>query len=575
MTERKMIILGKSVDENGNDWKVGVPLPDFQTHAVVFGSTGSGKSTFLRNLAVQTFGLGATTCIVEPHGDLCLDILDAVPQNALDKAVYLSLDSLQPFSLPLMTIGLGAGLDVAVGAVMSVLRMAEPASWDQSARTREVLRHIIRVLLDVQGWQASLLSLDRFLTKKETKFREQILAQVSEENTRSGEYCLHEIAPALDDVKGKAGMMDSILAAHRRLEIFITDLRFRRSLALPPLGPRISLPELMKGGKMVLLPVNSAALGKQPAELISMMFMQMVATAFLSRTDRSQRQQAVVIIDEFAGMAGGASGGGEVAEIVDVILREGRKFGASQILATQSVNQLSPEVKKNLQVNTNTKIVLLVSDVDDARDAANILGSDLISDVDIRSMPKFHGYVRAMVNKSPKPPGMPKFHGYVRAMVNKSPKPPALLQMLAPMSLAEGDSVRHPYPEKPLVSDVWSKVRELAVTADDPMRPAGADAVVRFLRNVNETTWLQIVADAGAWNRYHAALLLAEPKREPDKIERAKKISRMIYGLPWWLREAHFWREAKGEYKEQSEASSPIIAEDITPETRAQAGFGE
>ncbi len=185
-----MIILGKSVDENGNDWKVGVPLPDFQTHAVVFGSTGSGKSTFLRNLAVQTFGLGATTCIVEPHGDLCLDVLDAAFRRIRSiRAVYLSLDSLQPFSLPLMSVGLGAGLDVAVGAVMSVLRMAEPASWDQSARTREILRHVIRVLLDVQGWQASLLSLDRFLTKKETKFREQILSQVSEENTRSGDYC--------------------------------------------------------------------------------------------------------------------------------------------------------------------------------------------------------------------------------------------------------------------------------------------------------------------------------------------------------------------------------------------------
>ena len=530
MTDRKMIILGESVDENGNSWKVGVPLLDLQTHAVVFGSTGSGKSTFLRNLAVQTFGLGATTCIVEPHGDLCLDVLLAVPQNALDKAIYLSLDSLQPFSLPLMTIGLGAGIDIAVGAVMSVLRMAEPASWDQSARTREILRHSIRTLLDVLGWQASLLSLDRFLTKKETKFREEILARVSEENTRSGDYCRFEIAPALDDVKGKSGLMDSVLAAHRRLEIFTTDLRFRRSLALPPLGPRISLPELMRGGKLILLPVNSAALGKQPAELLSMMFMQMVATAFLSRTDRDQRQQAVVIIDEFAGMAGGAAGGGEVAEIVDVILREGRKFGASQILATQSINQLSPEVKKNLQVNTNTKIVLLVSDVDDARDAANILGSDLISAVDIRSMPKFHGYVRAMVNKSP--------------------KPPALLQMLPPMSLTEMEGNSYPAPELPVVSEVWGKVRELAGTAIDPTRLSGAESVVRFLRGLDELTWLTVVADAQSWNKYRAGQFLSNPALERNKVERAKKISRLLYGLPWWLREAHFWREAKGERRQ-------------------------
>ena len=534
MPDRKMVILGQSMDENGSTWKVGVPLPDFQTHALVFGSTGSGKSTFLRNLAVQTFGLGASTCIVEPHGDLCLDVLAGIPQSALERAVYLSLDSPQPFSLPLMTVGLGAGPDVAVGAVMSVLRMAEPASWDQSARTREILRHTIRTLLDVQGWQASLLSLDRFLTRKESRFREEILSRTSEENARSADYCRYEIAPALDGEKGKASLMDSILAAQRRLEIFITDLRFRRSLALPPLGPKISLPELLRGGKLVLLPVNSSAIGEKPAALISMMFMQMVKTAFLSRTDRNQRQQAAIIIDEFAAMAGGDSG--EVAEIVDVLLREGRKFGASQILATQSVNQLSPEVKKNLQVNTNTKIVLLVSDVDDARDAANILGSDLISDVDIRNMPKFHGYARAMVDKSP--------------------KPPALLQMLPPMSLAETGDLDHPYPEPPVLSAEWARVRELARPAIDPTRPASAEAVVRYLRDVDEMTWLKIVADAQAWNGHRANLLLAEPNREPDKVERAKKISRALFGLPWWLREAHYWREASSEKKVISQSTT-------------------
>lgn len=531
MTARKMVILGKSVDEDGTDWQVGVPLTDLQTHAVVFGSTGSGKSTFLRNLAMQTFDLGATTCIVEPHGDLCEDVLAAMPQNSLDRVVYLALDSLQPFTLPLMTIGLGAGLDVAVGAVMSVLKMAEPASWDQSARMREILRHSIRVLLDAQGWQSSLLGLDRFLNKKEVEFREQILSSVSEENARAADYCRNEIAPALEDVKGKTGLMDSILAAQRRLEIFTTDLRFRRSLALPPLGTRrINLAELLKSGKMVLLPVNSASLGKQPAELLSMMFMQMVATAFLSSVDRSQRQQAVVIIDEFASMAGGSAGSSEVAEIVDVILREGRKFGASQILATQSVNQLSPEVKKNIQVNTNTKIVLLVSDVGDAKEAAGILGTDLINETDIANMPKFHGYVKAMVNKSP--------------------KPPTLLEMLPPMSLAEDREnarMSYPVPEKPLVSDLWGRVRQLAQHADKPMSPACADDVVRYLRGLNEGDWATVVSDAAAWNSYHAALLLAKPELEPDKMERAKKISRTMYGLPWWLREAHFWREARGQ----------------------------
>jgi hypothetical protein len=58
------------------------------------------------------------------------------------------------------------------------------------------------------------------------------------------------------------------------------------------------------------------------------------------------------------------------------------------------------------------------------------------------------------------------------------------------------------------------------------------------------------VADAQSWNRYRAGQLLANPALELNKVERAKKISRLLYGLPWWLREAHFWREAKGANKQ-------------------------
>ena len=64
-----------------------------------------------------------------------------------------------------------------------------------------------------------------------------------------------------------------------------------------------------------------------------------------------------------------------------------------------------------------------------------------------------------------------------------------------------------------------------------------------FLRQLNESDWEQAVKDAMLWNRYHASRLLAYPDLEPDKIKRARKISRMSYGLPWWLREAHYWRE--------------------------------
>jgi len=72
---------------------------------------------------------------------------------------------------------------------------------------------------------------------------------------------------------------------------------------------------------------------------------------------------------------------------------------------------------------------------------------------------------------------------------------------------------------------------------------------------------------------------LSDPALEKNKVERAKKISRLLYGLPWWLREAHFWREAKGEYKEKTGSINPIPSiaeiETKTPETRANEEYEE
>lgn len=75
----------------------------------------------------------------------------------------------------------------------------------------------------------------------------------------------------------------------------------------------------------------------------------------------------------------------------------------------------------------------------------------------------------------------------------------------------------------------------MAQTAIDPTRPACAEDVVNLLRRLDEVSWLQVVADAQTWNKYRAGELLARPSLEPDKVERARKISRLCYGLPWWL----------------------------------------
>jgi hypothetical protein len=42
-------------------------------------------------------------------------------------------------------------------------------------------------------------------------------------------------------------------------------------------------------------------------------------------------------------------------------------------------------------------------------------------------------------------------------------------------------------------------------------------------------------------NWFATLALLAEPKRESDKVKRARLVSGYLYGLQWWLRDVYYW----------------------------------
>ena len=50
-----------------------------ERHVYIVGKSGSGKSTFLFNLAMGDIHAGEGVAVIDPHGDLAEDILDAHP----------------------------------------------------------------------------------------------------------------------------------------------------------------------------------------------------------------------------------------------------------------------------------------------------------------------------------------------------------------------------------------------------------------------------------------------------------------------------------------------------------------
>src|ERR1043166_6746666 len=64
---------------------------DCERHVYIVGKSGSGKSTFLFNLAMGDIYAGEGVVVIDPHGDLALDILNAIPRSRINDVCYLDV----------------------------------------------------------------------------------------------------------------------------------------------------------------------------------------------------------------------------------------------------------------------------------------------------------------------------------------------------------------------------------------------------------------------------------------------------------------------------------------------------
>ena len=510
------IILGDYIDAWGDATKVGLPMADLKVHTSVLGTTGSGKSTFLRHLACQFFGLGGTVIVIEPHGDLILDpedgILASLPADQLHRAAVLDFAGPSPPQFNLAGGGLRYGRSVAVDMAMSCIRVMEDSSWEGAVRMREILENTLHVLLAALGDEASMLDMQRFFT--DTKFRNQVLNNTDLDVGESRDYWER----FLDELeKNQQTTYEEVMQYPlRRVGGFLRNEYLRRVLALPELSKdqALDLEKLMNAPEptMILVPLQETSIGENTKRVLGTLLMKQITNIFMARAEiaSNQRQQTLIIIDEFADLAGG-----EIGQIVNKLLAQARKFGASVVLATQSLTQLPPDVRLEVQTNTNIKIILRPADLSDARLAWELLGSDLLVPTDFMSIERFCGYARVLVRGAPQPPFY--FHA------------------LAPKKMWNGYGPERPENKK---AKPRSKLlREIHQLAQTDMNSA-LDRLVQ----ISDEKFQQVV-DAQAALGQWIANDLSLGDQIINQVPLARQISRARFGLPWWLTEASYRRQ--------------------------------
>src|ERR1700676_3572726 len=149
-----------------------------ERHVYIVGKSGSGKSTFLYNLAMGDIMAGEGVAVIDPHGDLALDILDAIPRSRINEVWYLYATATEwPVGFNPATHIAPERRALAASGIVSAFKHLWSDSW--GPRLEHFLYHGIAALISRR--HATLIDLPRLFT--DDRFRERVVRHVTDSET--------------------------------------------------------------------------------------------------------------------------------------------------------------------------------------------------------------------------------------------------------------------------------------------------------------------------------------------------------------------------------------------------------
>ena len=142
----------------------------------IFGKSGVGKTTLMRNMAMLDIHAGNGLTVVDPHGSLIEDLLAAIPRRRTNDVIYVNLaDPSRVIGLNVLESVDPTQRSLVVSSMISILRNLWPDNW--GPRTEYILEHCVYALLE-QPEAVTLAALPKLLI--DPIYRRRIVENVSD-----------------------------------------------------------------------------------------------------------------------------------------------------------------------------------------------------------------------------------------------------------------------------------------------------------------------------------------------------------------------------------------------------------
>jgi len=362
---------------------------DRRRHLYLIGQTGTGKSTLIRNLAIQDMKAGHGLCLIDPHGDLVDSILAFVPQERIDDVIIFDPgDRERPLGLNMLEYDFNRPEEKTfiINEFLSIFNQL----FDKQAlgpMFERYMRGALNLLMDdLPNEPATIVEIPRVFTDE--AYRQRKIARSNNQQVidfwtkevpkTSGDQSLGNFAPYISS----------------KFDSFISNDYLR-----PIIGQAKSsfdFRQAMDEGKIILVNLSKGKVGDISSSLLGMVVVGKLLKAALSRVDivdERSRRDFYLYIDEFQNYT---------TDSIATILSEARKYRLNLTIAHQFIAQLRDNIREAVFGNVGNLVSFRVG-VSDTEVLIKHF-SPVFTEKDLIGIENLNAYAKILVRGEPTNP---------------------------------------------------------------------------------------------------------------------------------------------------------------------------
>jgi hypothetical protein len=356
-------------------------------HMYVVGQTGTGKSVFLENLALQDMLEGRGFAFVDPHGDATERLLSMIPRERAEDVIYFCPSDMDyPLGLNVFEFTNPEQKDFLIQETINMLyKLYDPQHQGIiGPRYEHIFRNAaLAIMADPQG--GTFIDIPKLF--RDNEFVEQKLKHVTDLNV------LEFWRKEMPQFQRSSEFGDVVSWFVSKFGAFLSNEMMRNIIGQTKSA--FNLREIMDNNKILLVNLSRGRTGELNSKLLGMIFVMKFQAAAMSRADipEEYRKDFCLYVDEFQNFS---------TDSFADILSEARKYHLNLIVANQFTTQLSEEIRDAVFGNVGSVVSFRVGTTD-----AEFLAKQFnpIFDIDdLQFLPNYNTVVRMLIGGVPTQP---------------------------------------------------------------------------------------------------------------------------------------------------------------------------